>query len=565
MPFAVEEEIIRHDAVVLGGGLAGMRAALEAARCGADVAVVSKVYPTRSHSVAAQGGINAALGEDDSWESHAFDTVKGSDYLADQDAASILCREAPGDILELEHMGVIFNRREDGRLAQRPFGGAGFPRTCFVADITGHVILHVIWEQSIRDSVATYDEWFAVSLIVEDGRCRGLVAMDMRTGRLHTFEAKAVILATGGLGRVYEPSTNGLICTGDGMALAYRAGAALMDMEFTQFHPTTLFPSGVLITEGARGEGGHLLNALGERFMSDYAPERLELASRDVVSRAEQVEIDSGRDVNGCVMLDLRHLGRDLIMTKLNQIHELAMDLAGVDLVTETVPIRPGMHYQMGGVKTDVDGRSTLPGLYAAGECACVSVHGANRLGGNSLLETVVFGRRAGRTAAQEAAEEHFVNLTPAIAREQAERIDALLSRSDRGIRTAALRRELGAAMQEHAGIFRDAAGLGAGVDALHDLKNRFEAVSIQDHGSVFNTDLVSALELDNMLDLAEVMVTSSLERRESRGAHARRDYPERDDDGWLKHTIALHTPDGPRLEFGPVTITEWQPQVRSY
>ena len=272
MPFAVEEEIIRHDAVVLGGGLAGMRAALEAARCGADVAVVSKVYPTRSHSVAAQGGINAALGEDDSWTSHAFDTVKGSDYLADQDAASILCREAPGDILELEHMGVIFNRREDGRLAQRPFGGAGFPRTCFVADITGHVILHVIWEQSIRDSVATYDEWFAVSLIVEDGRCRGLVAMDMRTGRLHTFEAKAVILATGGLGRVYEPSTNGLICTGDGMALAYRAGAALMDMEFTQFHPTTLFPSGVLITEGARGEGGHLLNSLGERFMSDYAP-----------------------------------------------------------------------------------------------------------------------------------------------------------------------------------------------------------------------------------------------------------------------------------------------------
>ena len=565
MPFAVEEEIIRHDTVVLGGGLAGMRAALEAARCGADVAVVSKVYPTRSHSVAAQGGINAALGEDDSWNSHAFDTVKGSDYLADQDAASILCQEAPSDILELEHMGVIFNRREDGRLAQRPFGGAGFPRTCFVADITGHVILHVIWEQSIRDSVATYDEWFAVSLIVKDGQCRGLVAMDMHTGRLHTFEAKAVILATGGLGRVYEPSTNGLICTGDGMALAYRAGAALMDMEFTQFHPTTLFPSGVLITEGARGEGGHLVNALGERFMSGYAPERLELASRDVVSRAEQVEIDSGRGVNGCVMLDLRHLGRDLILTKLNQIHELARDLAGVDLVTETVPIRPGMHYQMGGVKTDVDGRCTIPGLYAAGECACVSVHGANRLGGNSLLETVVFGRRAGRTAAQEAGEERFVNLTPSVARDEANRIDALLSRGDRGIRAAALRRELGATMQERAGIFRDAAGLSAGVDILHDLKDRYEDVSVQDRGSVFNTDLVSALELGNMLDLAEVMMTSSLERRESRGAHARRDYPERDDEGWLKHTIALHTPDGPRLEYGPVTITEWQPQVRSY
>ena len=565
MPFAVEEEIIRHDAVVLGGGLAGMRAALEAARCGADVAVVSKVYPTRSHSVAAQGGINAALGEDDSWTSHAFDTVKGSDYLADQDAASILCREAPGDILELEHMGVIFNRQEDGRLAQRPFGGAGFPRTCFVADITGHVILHVIWEQSIRDSVATYDEWFAVSLIVEDGRCRGLVAMDMRTGKLHTFEAKAVILATGGLGRVYEPSTNGLICTGDGTALAYRAGAALMDMEFTQFHPTTLFPSGVLITEGARGEGGHLLNALGERFMSDYAPERLELASRDVVSRAEQLEIESGRGLNGCVMLDLRHLGRELILTKLNQIHELARDLAGVDLITETVPIRPGMHYQMGGVKTDVDGRTTIPGLYAAGECACVSVHGANRLGGNSLLETVVFGRRAGRTAAHEAADERFVNLTPAVARDEADRIDALLSRSDRGIRAAALRRELGVTMQEHAGIFRDAAGLSAGVDLLRDLKDRYESVSVQDRGSVFNTDLVSALELGNMLDIAEVMVAGSLERRESRGAHARRDYPERDDDSWLMHTIALHTPDGPRLEYGPVTITEWQPQVRSY
>ena len=476
MPFAVEEEIIRHDTVVLGGGLAGMRAALEAARCGADVAVVSKVYPTRSHSVAAQGGINAALGEDDSWTSHAFDTVKGSDYLADQDAASILCREAPGNILELEHMGVIFNRREDGRLAQRPFGGAGFPRTCFVADITGHVILHVIWEQSIRDGVATYDEWFAVSLIVEDGRCRGLVAMDMHTGKLHTFEAKAVILATGGLGRVYEPSTNGLICTGDGMALAYRAGAALMDMEFTQFHPTTLFPSGVLITEGARGEGGHLVNALGERFMPGYAPERLELASRDVVSRAEQVEIDSGRGVNGCVMLDLRHLGRDLILTKLNQIHELASDLAGVDLITETVPIRPGMHYQMGGVKTDIDGRSTIPGLYAAGECACVSVHGANRLGGNSLLETVVFGRRAGRTAAQEAGagtlREPDAGRRTRRGRPHRRSAQPQRSRHQGGRASQGAGRHHA---RERAGIFRDAAGLSAGVDILHDLKDRYD------------------------------------------------------------------------------------------
>ena len=565
MPFAVEEEIIRHDAVVLGGGLAGMRAALEAARCGADVAVVSKVYPTRSHSVAAQGGINAALGEDDSWLDHAFDTVKGSDYLADQDAAAVLCRDAPSDILELEHMGVTFNRREDGRLAQRPFGGAGTPRTCYVADITGHVILHVVWEQTVRSGIDFYDEWFAVSLIVEEGRCRGIVALDMRSGRLHTFEAKAVILATGGLGRVYEPSTNGLICTGDGAALAYRAGAALMDMEFTQFHPTTLYPSGVLITEGARGEGGHLLNALGDRFMADYAPERLELASRDVVSRAEQVEINSGRGVNGCVMLDMRHLSRELILTRLNQIYELAWDLAGVDMLTNTVPIRPGMHYQMGGVKTDIDGRCTLPGLYAAGECACVSVHGANRLGGNSLLETVVFGRRAGRTAAQEAEEEKFVNLTPAVAHDHAGRIDALLSRSNLGIRAAALRRELGATMQERAGIFRDGAGLSAGLEALHGLRDRYESVSVQDQGSVFNTDLISALELGNMLDLAEVMMASSLARQESRGAHARRDFPDRDDEGWLKHTLATYTPDGPRLDYGPVTITEWQPQARSY
>ena len=565
MPFAVEEQVIKHDAVVLGGGLAGMRAALEAARGGVDVAMISKVYPTRSHSVAAQGGINAALSEEDSWTSHAFDTVKGSDYLADQDAAAALCRDAPGDILELERMGVAFNRRDDGRLAQRPFGGAGFPRTCFVADITGQVILHVIWEQTVKSNIASYDEWFAMSLIVEDGRCRGLVALDMKSGRLHTFEAKAVILATGGLGRVYEPSTNGLICTGDGMALAYRAGAALMDMEFTQFHPTTLFPSGVLITEGARGEGGHLLNSLGERFMPAYAPERLELASRDVVSRAEQVEIDAGRGENGCVMLDLRHLGKELIFTKLHQIYELAQDLAGVDMLTETVPIRPGMHYQMGGVKTDVDGRSALPGLYAAGECACVSVHGANRLGGNSLLETVVFGRRAGRTVAQEVEGEDFVNLSSASSRDQANRIDALLQRPERGIRAAALRREMGSSMQEQVGIFRNEAGLTRGLDALQDMKERYRDVSAQDKGSVFNTDLVSVLELDNMLDLAEVMTAASLARRESRGAHARLDFPNRDDENWLKHTLAFYTPDGPRLGYSPVTITEWQPQARSY
>ena len=565
MPFAVEEQVFKHDVVVLGGGLAGMRAALEAARGGANVAVISKVYPTRSHSVAAQGGINAALSESDSWTDHAFDTIKGSDYLADQDAAAALCRDAPGDILELEHMGVVFNRTEDGHLAQRPFGGAGFPRTCFVADITGHAILHVIWEQLTKAGITSYEEWFATSLIVEDGRCRGLVALDMKSGKLHTFEAKAVILATGGLGRVYEPSTNGLICTGDGMALAYRAGAALMDMEFTQFHPTTLFPSGVLITEGARGEGGHLLNSKGERFMATYASERLELASRDVVSRAEQMEIEAGRGENGCVMLDLRHLGKDLIFTKLYQIYELARDLAGVDMLTETVPIRPGMHYQMGGVKTDVDGRTTLAGLYAAGECACVSVHGANRLGGNSLLETVVFGRRAGKAAAQDVQGDSFVNLSSASARDQGSRIDSLLQRTNQGLRAAALRREMGDSMREMAGVYRDEAGLNQGLKALQDLKERYQQVSVQNKGSVFNTDLISVMELDNLLELAQSMMVGSLARHESRGSHSRRDFPERDDQEWLKHTLAFYTPDGPRLDYAPVTITEWQPQVRSY
>src|SRR3990170_2497485 len=396
-----------HDVLVVGAGLAGMRAALEASRKGVDVGLLSKVHPLRSHSAAAQGGINAAVGEDDSWEKHAFDSVKGGDYLNDQDDAEILCREAPGDIFELERMGTVFNRREDGRLATRPFGGAGFPRACFIADITGQAILHVVWEQlqrtglpAGRQAVRSYEEWFCTSLIVDDGVCKGVVAMEMMTGRLYPIVAKAVVLATGGLGRLYQPTTNSLICTGDGMALSYTAGSPLMDMEFVQFHPTTLKDSGVLITEGARGEGGFLVNAHGERFMQRYAPERMELGPRDVVSRAEQTEIDEGRGGDGCVLLGLRPLGEARIRERLPQVRELALDLADTDIVGEPLKIRPGMHYQMGGIKTDVNGATLLPGLFAAGECACVSVHGANRLGGNSLLETVVFGRRAGLAAA---------------------------------------------------------------------------------------------------------------------------------------------------------------------
>jgi len=415
-----------HDVLVIGAGLAGMRAALEVARAGVDVALLSKVYPLRSHSVAAQGGINAALGDDDSWENHAYDTIKGSDYLGDQDAIEAMCREAPDDIVELEHMGTVFDRKPDGRIAQRPFGGAGFARTCYVADITGQALLHVLHEQTLKLNVRTYDEWFVTSLVVEGRRCRGAVAINMRTGEMQALPAKAVVLAAGGFGRIYTPTSNSLISTGDGHALAYRAGVPLMDMEFVQFHPTTLKESGVLITEGARGEGGYILNAEGERFMTRYAPNKMELAARDVVSRAEQTEIDEGRGVDGCVLLDLRHLGKQKINERLFQIRELALDLTNTDFVSAPVPVRPGMHYAMGGVKTDANGATPMEGLFACGECACVSVHGANRLGGNSLLETITFGRHAGKAAGEYAATQPAPSLPESATTPDAETIDGL-------------------------------------------------------------------------------------------------------------------------------------------
>ncbi len=373
-----------HDVLIIGAGLAGMRAALTARDNGVDVAVVTKVHPVRSHSNAAQGGINAALTDrGDDWQDHAFDTVKGSDYLGDQDAIEIMCREAGQEVINMEHMGVIFSRDEKGRLGTRAFGGQRQARTFFVADFTGQALLHVLYEQVMKAGVRVYEEWFVLSLIVEDGACAGAVVIEIRTGEIHVIRAKAVILAAGGLGRVFEPSTNALICTGDGMGLAYRAGAPLMDMEMVQYHPTTLKGSGVLITEGARGDGAYLLNSEGERFMERYAPNMMELASRDVVSRSEQTEIDEGRGVDGCVFLDCRHLGEALIHERLSQIMDIARDFAGVDILTEPIPIQPGMHYQMGGVKTDVDGLTSLAGLYAAGEAACVSVHGGNSLGAN--------------------------------------------------------------------------------------------------------------------------------------------------------------------------------------
>ncbi len=551
-----------HDILIVGAGLAGMRAAVAAQTLYGhlDVAIVSKVHPVRSHSVAAQGGINAALGENDSWEAHAFDTTKGGIYLADQDAVEIMCREAAGDILELERMGVIFSRDEHGRIAQRPFGGAGFPRTCYAADRTGHALLHAMYEQLLKRSVKVYEEWYVTSLLVEDGACRGVIAWDLLRGGLQAIGAKAVILATGGCGRIFLTSTNAVINTGDGMALAYRAGVPLEDMEFVQFHPTTLKDTGILITEGARGEGGYLLNTLGERFMKKYAPEQVELAPRSTVSLAIGQEILEGRGVDGCILLDLRHLGRARILERLPQIRELAREFAGVDPIESPIPVRPGAHYQMGGIKTTTWGETEMPGLYAAGECACVSVHGANRLGGNSLLETIVFGRRAGTRAGEYVSTLGPKAVTDTALREEERRLGRLM-RNGPGVRAWEIRDELGRLLSVNLGIFRTKESMLKAQAELRQLKAQAERVYIEDRGKVFNSDLIQALELGSLAEIAETIVAGAIAREESRGAHYRADFPKRDDANWLKHTLAHRTPDGPRLSHASVTITRFPPK----
>ena len=558
--------IFDHDVLVLGAGLAGMRAALEAKRQGADVGVISKVHPLRSHSGAAEGGINAALDPSDSWEIHAFDTIKGSDYLADQDAVEIMCREAPHDLIEMEHMGVVFYRGPDGKLGTRAFGGASKARTYFVADITGQALLNALYDTILKEGVKTYDEWFGTALYMVDGVCRGAVVLDMLRGELHLARAKAVVVAAGGMGRVYEPSTNALICTGDGHALAYRAGAPLMDMEMVQYHPTTLKGTGFLMTEGARGEGAYLTNKDGERFMQRYAPKMMELASRDVVSRSETIEISEGRGVDGCVYLDLRHLGAELIHKKLPQIHEIALNFLGLDMVDTPIPIRPGMHYIMGGVKTDSDGATPVPGLYAAGECACVSVHGGNRLGANSLLDTLVFGRRAGRHSAEYVKSVKAITSGEDFLQSEQQRIRALLDRPYKGETHARLRNELGTMMDERVGVYRDEAGLQDALARVRALRTRAETVSVQDKGRIYNQALVFALELGYMIDCAEATIVSAIERKESRGAQARSDYPKRDDANWLKHILVTRKPgEDPTLSYQAVTITKWQPMERTY
>jgi len=561
-----------HDVLIIGAGLAGQRAALAAAESGASVAIMSKVHPVRSHSVAAAGGINAAIAIDDDWTEHAYDTVKGSDFLGDQDAIEIMCSEAPKEAMHLEHIGVTFHRNEEGQLDLRAFGGASKKRTAYVADITGQAILHVLYEQLMRHhlTVDRFEEWFCTSLILDDaGRCAGAVARDIRSGTMEIFNAKSVILANGGNGQCYKPTTNALICTGDGISQAYRAGCPIMDMEMVQYHPTTLAENGFLITEGARGEGAHLLNSDGERFMEKYAPNKMELASRDVVSRAEQTEINEGRGVGPDgqgIYLDITVVPRKRVLEALREIVNIGRDFAGTDITREPIMIRPGQHYIMGGVKTDVDGRTPVPGLYAAGEVACVSVHGGNRLGANSLLDTLIFGRRSGQDAARRGRELPMPSAPKSRLREDIATISEVIERPREGRRISDIKDELGEAMNEYVAVYREEEGLQKAHEIVHRLKEESARAYVDDGGTVFNQDVLAALELGYMLDCAEATILSAIERKESRGAQFRLDYPERDDDEWLKHINVTLGGDGePEISYSPVTITQWQPEVRKY
>jgi succinate dehydrogenase / fumarate reductase flavoprotein subunit len=593
----------KYDAVIVGAGGAGLMAALYASQ-GVRTAVLSKLYPTRSHTGTAQGGVGAALGnhEEDHPEWHTFDTIKGSDYLADQDAAKIMCYEAVDLVYEMEHMGLPFNRTEEGKIAQRPFGGhtnnvtkQPVRRACYAADRTGHMILQTLYQQCIKNNVTFFDEFHVLDVIIEDGVARGVVAVEIATGELHIFHAKAVLFASGGWGKVWRITSNAHTLTGDGPAIALRRGIPLQDMEFFQFHPTGIYKMGILITEGVRGEGGVLINNEGERFMDRYAPTIKDLASRDVVSRAIYLEVRDGRGINGkdYVYLDVRpdtvnkYFERDGIKdtdgtprritahdieTKLPDIADFTRTYLGVDPISQPMPVQPTAHYAMGGIPTDVHARvvlddknTVMPGFYAAGEVACVSVHGANRLGTNSLLDIIVFGKRAGIDMVRYCQESDFLPLPrepEAFARQE---LEALRGRQDGRHRAADIRREMQNLMMNDVGVFREEPGLKEAVNKLKDLKERYQHITIDDKGKRFNTDLLEAWELGALLEVAEVTAVAALNRTESRGGHYREDYPKRDDDNWLMHSLAYRKDGKIELCYKPVTITEYEPKERVY
>lgn len=572
----------RFDVIIVGAGGAGLMAAAQLSHV-ASTALISKLYPPRSHTGAAQGGIGAALGnvEEDHWVWHMFDTVKGGDYVVDQDAAEILAREAVDAVLELEHMGLPFNRTPDGRIDQRRFGGhtrnfgeGPVRRSCYSADRTGHMILYTLYQQGIKNDVQFFDEFHMLDLIIsDDGACNGIIALEVRTGEIHTFHAKAVIMATGGFGRVYKITSNAMAATGDGVAIAFRRGLPLEDMEFYQFHPTGIYKLGILLTEGARGEGGILRNSSGERFMERYAPTLKDLAPRDMVSRCIWQEIREGRGIDGkdFVHLDLTHLPPGALEEKLPDITDFVRTYMGIDPVTQPIPIQPTAHYAMGGLPTDVDGRVTIdeqntvmPGLYAAGEVACVSVHGANRLGTNSLVDLIVFGRRAGKHAAQYVKEIDLAPLPPEPEFRARAEVSNLLER-ERGENASEIRSTLQAEMMDKVSVFRTGEGLDDMRSTLSGLRAAYSNVAITDKGKIFNTDLLEAIELGYLLDCADAIVEGAIARTESRGAHLREDFQERDDAQWLKHTLCYRTSGGVQMRYKPVVITKFEPKERKY
>ena len=567
-------DIVEHDVVIVGGGLAGLRAAVAAVETSdrLRVALVSKVYPMRSHTVSAEGGAAAVLREDDSLDGHAFDTIKGSDYIADQDVVETFVAQAPQELIQIEHWGCPWSREPDGRVSVRPFGGMTTWRTLFASDKTGFHMLHTLFQASLKYAgIVRYDEQFVTSLLVEDSRCIGLTTIDAVTGAKRALTAKAVILATGGAGRVFPFTTNAMICTGDGLSLAYRAGAPLADMEFVQYHPTGLPGTGILITEASRGEGGYLLNKDGERFLERYVPSRMELGPRDLLSRAIITEFEAGRGIEGrdglYVNLDLRHLGEAKIDSRLPFVRELARNYVGIDPVYQPIPVRPVVHYYMGGVRTDVDGLTAIAGLYAAGECANEGLNGANRLGSNSLTECLVFGHRAGNSAARYALDAAAVMSNPvaALAADEERRIDETYLRERPGERIAILRDALQHTMESGCGVFRTADSLRKTCAEVESLRERYRNVRLDDRSRIFNTELFAALELGFMIDTAEATSYAALAREESRGAHSRRDFPNRDDERFLAHSLAYRTDGPPRIEYEPARITRWQPQERTY